>query len=40
MVASTMNWFHSEVFLMVMNHECSGEAPIFMHLVIRKMVFL
>lgn len=25
---------------MVMNHECSGEAPIFMHPVIRKMVFL
>lgn len=40
MVASTMNWFHSDVFLMVVNQECRGEAPIFMHPVIRKMVFL
>jgi hypothetical protein len=40
MVARTVNWFHSDVFLMFMNHECSGEAPIFMHLVTRKILLI
>ena len=39
-VASTINWFHSEFFLMLMNQECSGEAPIFLHLVSRIMILL
>ena len=40
MVANIMNWFHSEFFLMLMNQECRGEAPIFMHLVSRMMMLL
>jgi len=40
MVARIMNWFHSEVFLMFMNQECRGDAPIFIHLERRRMLLL